>query len=212
MARRPRPGAHEALLEATRAELERGGFGGARVEAIARRAGMSKGAFYLHFRSKEEAFGEILQRFLGALEALAARPDEPDGPPGAVPPGRELDWAVDSGLLELLWRNRHLFPAIDGAGGGRWSALVADFRRRMRGLAAARIRRHQDAGRLRGDVDAAVVADVVLGCYEDLGRRMIDMVERPDLGAWARSFQAILYEGLVTGRSAPPAGGPALGA
>jgi AcrR family transcriptional regulator len=206
MARRPRPGAREALLEAARAELERAGFAGARVEEIARRAGLSKGAFYLHFRSKEEAFGEILQRFLGALEAVAARPDGEAGGRG------QLDWAVDSGLLELLWRNRHLFPAIDGAGSGRFASAVADFRRRMRGLAAARVRLHQAAGRLRADVDADVVADVVLGCYEDLGRRMIDMAERPDLTAWARSFQLILYEGLLTGRSpeAGPAGRPDL--
>jgi AcrR family transcriptional regulator len=73
VARPTRPDTHQALLEAARVEFSRRGLERARVEDIARRAGISKGAFYLHFRTKDDAFNELLHRFLGALESLAQR-------------------------------------------------------------------------------------------------------------------------------------------
>src|SRR5512145_2325102 len=110
MARRPRPGAHEALLEAAREEFARVGLERARVEDIARRAGISKGAFYLHFRTKDAVFREIVQRFLGALEDHARRrrdAEERTARELAHDPDRvqglfEAECAVDVDLLELL--------------------------------------------------------------------------------------------------------------
>lgn len=212
MARPARPGAHEALLEAARQEFARAGLAAARVEDIARRAGVSKGAFYLHFRAKEDAFLEILQRFIGALEGLADRREEatrrlwatPAAGPRALQARLEAEGALDVELLELLWRHRHFIPAVDGAGGPRCAALVSDFRGRMRALTAARIRARQAAGQLRDDVDPAVVSDVLMGAFEDFGRRMSGLREKPDLAGWARAFLSIVYQGLLTVRSATP--------
>ena len=76
MGRPARPDLHDALLEAARVEFASHGLERARVADVARRAGASKGAFYLHFASKEEAFEEILQRFMGAMEDQARRREE----------------------------------------------------------------------------------------------------------------------------------------
>ena len=73
MGRPARPGLRDALLEAARAEFAARGLERARVEDIARRASASKGAFYLHFESKEQVFEELLQRFMGAFEDQARR-------------------------------------------------------------------------------------------------------------------------------------------
>lgn len=205
MPRPPRPGAHEALLEAARDEFSRRGVERARVEDIARRAGISKGAFYLHFRTKEEAFREILQRFLGALHDHALRRQEvedrlsreADGADGAALSRRlDAECAIDVDLLELLWRNRQILAAVDGSA-REHDELVAGFRRGMRALVARRIAQRQAAGQLRPDVDAEVVADVVVGTHEGLARRMADMREKPDLAAWARSLLVIVYEGML---------------
>lgn len=216
MPRPPRPGVQEALLEAARAEFSRAGLAAARVEDIARRAGVSKGAFYLHFASKEEAFLAIVQRFLGAIEAFSARRDEatrrlwarpPAGPAEALA-RLEAEVGLDIELLELLWHHRHLIPVVEGPAGSRCEALVAGFRRRMRAATAARIRARQEAGQLRGDVDAAVVADVLLGTFEDFGRRMAGLRERPDFAAWERDLLRIVYQGLMTSQSRPSARRP----
>ena len=215
MGRPPRSGAHDALLEAARDEFARRGLERARVEDIARRAGISKGAFYLHFRTKDDAFREIVQRFLGALEDHARRRDETEVQLAGdvrAGPGREealahrieAETAIDADLLEVLWRNRHILSAVDGASGKLYRELVSDFRRRMRALVARHLADDLRAGAaLRPDVDPEVVADIVVGTYEDFARRMIDMKEKPDLAGWARSLLVVLYEGILVRPGAP---------
>jgi len=216
MARPARPGARQALLEAARLEFARAGVRGARVEDMTRRAGLSKGAFYLHFRSKEAAFHELLQRLLAALEAAAdrrqegaARVDEAERAgrsPADGPDRLEAECALDVELLELLWRHRQLVAVVDRSGAERWGPMVAAFRRRMRARTAARLRERQAAGFIRAEVDAAVAADIIMGSYEDLGRRMATLRRKPDLEAWGRAFLAILYQGLLDHRPPRPAG------
>jgi len=197
---RPRdPRALDALLDAARAEFGRHGPEQARVEDIARRAGRSKGAFYLHFRSKEHAFELLLQRFLDALEAHANRRHAAEAARPA-PPDFEDEVAWDAALLELMWKNRTILAAIDGAGGRAWSRLVTGFRRRMRALVAGRLEERQVAGTLRRDLEPSVVADVVLGAFEDVGRRLAETRSKPDFRLWARTILTVLYEGMLEKR------------
>jgi AcrR family transcriptional regulator len=83
-------GTRARLVHAAREVLERGGYAGASVLAIARRAGVSAGALYRHFPSKAELFVEVLraagegelaemnaaasqaETFMGRLEAVVA--------------------------------------------------------------------------------------------------------------------------------------------
>jgi len=211
MARPARPGTRQALLEAARAEFALRGLERARVEDIARRAGVSKGAFYLHFSTKEEAFDELLHRLLGALEALAQRRTTVtarlDGAPRRGRPTAsaralrlKLERTLDTELLELLWANRQLQRALDGAGGHRWSKPMDQLRGCMRGLASGRIAGLEAASLLRPGLDDEVVVDLVTGGYESCARRMAGLRTRPDLGAWAESFLKVLDQGLL----APP--------
>lgn len=55
MPRPARPAVREELLDAARTEFARRGLAHARVEDIARRAGISRGAFYLHVRAASQA-------------------------------------------------------------------------------------------------------------------------------------------------------------
>ena len=67
MPRHADPNAKEALVAAARAEFARGGLRGARIEDITAACGLSKGAFYLHFESKEALFGELVPVVSGLL-------------------------------------------------------------------------------------------------------------------------------------------------
>ncbi len=124
------------------------------------------------------------------------------GGPGGLAAVFEAECACDVDLLELLWRNRQIAAALQGAG-KPFQDLLADFRRRMRAHIANRIHERQRAGVLRPDVDPAVCADLLVGAYEDFSRRMAEMRVRPDLAAWARSMLVIVYEGIVARPAAP---------
>jgi len=52
----------ERILAAAQAEFARKGYDGARVDAIVRRANVSKNLLYHHFRSKEDLYVRVLER------------------------------------------------------------------------------------------------------------------------------------------------------
>src|SRR5580700_2434841 len=59
--------ARERLVEAAGRGFRTGGFGGAGVDALAKGAGLTSGAFYAHFDSKAEAFRLVVADSLALL-------------------------------------------------------------------------------------------------------------------------------------------------
>ena len=66
----------EAILSAALDEFAAGGFEAARLDDVAKRAGVAKGTIYLYFRDKESLFQELVRTMLtplvGTIEALGA--------------------------------------------------------------------------------------------------------------------------------------------
>jgi AcrR family transcriptional regulator len=64
------------ILQAAGRGFRRAGFGGAGVDGLAKEAGVTSGAFYAHFKSKADAFREIinigLSNFKNSIEKLRA--------------------------------------------------------------------------------------------------------------------------------------------
>src|SRR5256885_13778348 len=76
MARPADPNARSALIAAARKEFVHAGIRGARIEDITQSCGLSKGAFYLHFESKEALFAELVAAFRERTDALLLRRKE----------------------------------------------------------------------------------------------------------------------------------------
>jgi TetR/AcrR family transcriptional regulator len=104
MPRRPRV-SPDRILAAAALEFAERGFGGARVDRIARRARVNKAMLYYHFRSKQELYRVLLRRTFtraaGRLEAIAA---------GGGTPAEKLDRVV-AGIAALIGEHE-FFPAI----------------------------------------------------------------------------------------------------
>ena len=66
----------EAILAAALDEFSSRGFEAARLDDVAKRAGIAKGTIYLYFRDKESLFQELIRAMLtplvGTIEALGA--------------------------------------------------------------------------------------------------------------------------------------------
>eukprot|EP01041_Mallomonas_annulata_P041364 gene41364-65435_t len=64
------------IVEAALAVFAEKGFAAARLDEIARRAGVSKGALYLYFETKEDIFravvGQVIAPNMTAVKAMAA--------------------------------------------------------------------------------------------------------------------------------------------
>ncbi|HEV3111956.1 MAG TPA: TetR/AcrR family transcriptional regulator [Candidatus Binataceae bacterium] len=64
--------AREAILKAAEDEFAERGFGGARAQSIATRAGVNKALPFYHFGSKAELYDEVVRRALGRLGEFMA--------------------------------------------------------------------------------------------------------------------------------------------
>lgn len=62
----------DEILDAALAVFSERGFSAARMDDVAARAGLSKGAIYLYFESKEAVFEAIVRRFAAGVAAAAA--------------------------------------------------------------------------------------------------------------------------------------------
>lgn len=69
----PRPDARARLLDAAVSVIRTRGYDATSVEELCAAAGVSKGAFFHHFRSKEDLGTAAAAHFLAWLEALFAR-------------------------------------------------------------------------------------------------------------------------------------------
>jgi len=102
---RPARVSPDRILAAAAVEFAERGFGGARVDRIARRARVNKAMLYYHFKSKDALYRTLLRRIftlaaerMGAIGALA------------VPPADKIDRVI-AGLAAMI--DEHpFFPAI----------------------------------------------------------------------------------------------------
>jgi len=205
------PNAREALVAAARAEFAKKGLRGARIEDITSACGLSKGAFYLHFPSKEALFSELVEGLTSAMHGCAdsrrgALTDflERHGPVSRkdveqkTPHYRELlelEAAKDLQLLEHLWSYRDVVGVLlRGAQGTSfegfiWTMTDTEVDRVQEDLALFQ------GGACRSDIPGEIIGSLLVGTYLLLALRMSRMTEKPDLATWARALHTLIREG-----------------
>ena len=125
----------EAILEAALDEFSARGFAAARLEDVAKRAGVAKGTIYLYFADKEALFQELVRFQIGpvmsAFETVLASP---------LPLKSLMDQAIEIFAREVYGTRRREVIRLMIGEGPRFPA-IADFYYRevvSRGLAAMR--------------------------------------------------------------------------
>ncbi|QSQ20634.1 TetR/AcrR family transcriptional regulator [Pyxidicoccus parkwayensis] len=214
MARPADPHARSALVAAARAEFARKGLRGARIEDITAACGLSKGAFYLHFPSKEALFAEVVGTFQSGLDALNERRMEQverffeeHGVPG--PKDRrehserfkqliELEAASDLEVMEWVWDHRDVAVVLlSGSHGTEFESLLWRVTDAQVERIAQNFQRLQEAGAVDGKMDPHLFGSVIVGTFLLLSKQMARMQEKPDLKAWSRTLQRLLQEGTM---------------
>jgi len=101
----------ERLMDAAVDVFSENGFGGASLELICERAGLTRGAFYYNFDSKEQLFLALMERELDSVLGLLASAAEP----GVDDIGQVIE------LLSTLYSSRP-------HGHVTWALLTEEFR------------------------------------------------------------------------------------
>lgn len=208
------PTARAALVAAARAEFVKSGIQRARIEDITHACGLSKGAFYLHYDSKEALFRELVREVEAEFESVRAERERTardflaaHGPvrPKDLKPGSPFGQALaalhtdqDRRLLELLWQWRDvtdvLLRGCQGTEfeGVMWAMLDREVERvqgECEALKAARL--------MRDDIPGEALGLMMVGTYLLVARRMAGLKAKPDFDPWVASLQKLLSEGTA---------------
>lgn len=222
MARPADPHAREALIVAARAEFARCGLRGARIEDVTAACDLSKGAFYLHFPSKESLFGELVAAFNKEMEGCNRRRvrmmqefrtrhgpvDRRDVETRSERYLRllELEAEEDLRALESMWTFRDVLSVLlTGAQGTQFEGAIWKILERETARVAADLDELRCHGAIRADIPKDIFASLVIGTWFLIGQRMIRMTEKPDLRSWAVWLQTLIREGSAPGHEAAPA-------
>jgi AcrR family transcriptional regulator len=143
----------EAILAAALDEFSSRGFEAARLDDVAKRAGVAKGTIYLYFRDKESLFQELVRAMLtplvGTIEALGA---------AEVPIGALADSIVELFVREVYETRRKDVIRLMISEGRRFPKLAEFYYRELLSRVTAAVRALLRRAAARGEVPA-ILAD-----------------------------------------------------
>jgi AcrR family transcriptional regulator len=197
MSRSPDPKAKIALLRAAEDVFAERGIAGAKVEDIARKAGLSKGAFYLHFESKEAALKQIVETWLARCGSLFAGPG--DYPEVTDDPDSLLDFCLerDVQIYEFLWQSRVTMRILRSCQ-GEYHYLFDAFKADLQGRNREWLDQWRRDGLVRADVDPELAATLISGAHEELSVKMIRAERRPPIERWVEFAQEMFVRAFGT--------------
>lgn len=213
MARPPNLEARTKLLQAARALFARVGVEAARIQDIAEAAGFSKAAFYLYFDSKEAVYASVVGEFFdkltdvtnrrhAAFHELVARLGpctEDDWKHGSerLLAFAELDHRYTVEAMNVMWEDRDVLASVLEHTSGERRHLLDQLVVSAVETLTGRMKESIDLGFCRSDLDPALVSEIIVGIYVQIGRRIARCTERPDLVAWAREIEKFIEGGLA---------------
>lgn len=191
----PRPSLKEQILDAAVETLHRKGFNASSVQDITDAAGVPKGSFYNHFKTKEdlavEALGRYWQRVLGSLNLL----EDADTPPVTR---LKRYFRYLAGIAR-----KHQYQV--GCMIGNMSAELADQSPQVRirlatalaawtGAIESCVAQAQASGSIRSDIAARSIAAFLLNAWEGaVIRAKVDKTV-----AAFEAFEAVVFTSLAT--------------
>lgn len=224
MARPADPHARSALVTAARAQFRAHGIQKARIEDITAACGLSKGAFYLHYESKEALFTELVMQFEQQLDALfTTRTAEEDAFFARGGPFRskdlspssermaalaEIQMRHDIAAFELMWTWRDVIHVlINGCQGTAFDGVIwqAIDREQQRVIEACV--RMKKANVIRGDISNEVLATMFMGVWVLTMRKMVAQEEKPDFHALIAELNLLVGEGITPRLAVSPRAG-----
>lgn len=195
----------QELLEAALAEFVERGYAATRLEAVARRAGVSKGTLYLYYENKTELFKAVVR------SALVTNLDEADAAvAGYQGSSRELlAWLLTEMTRRISNSSLSGIPKLVISEAGNFPEIARfyfdEVIQRGRGLLQAVLRRGMERGEFRRvDPDYAwrvVMAPVLLGILWKHAFMAVDDQDF-DFGKHLQCQLDLLFQGLGSAKEA----------
>jgi AcrR family transcriptional regulator len=188
------------ILEAALACFGENGLHASKMDDIARASGLSKGAIYWHFKSKEEIFLALFDQFEQELFRDWERLDAEDG----TAPLETLRRVAELTLSRILETRLLLDAWTEFLRHPKSRTRMAAVYRQSRERLAATVQRGVDAGEIR-PCNPEHIAATLTGLVEGLLLQAFTDPSYDPLGAWPTAWDAIA-RGLTSSSGTGSAG------
>lgn len=185
------------------AEFAEKGFAAARLEDIAKRAGVVKGTLYLYFDSKEALFNEVVRgQVLPSIEEISAQIERFEGPSEAL-----LTMMIQTFYTEMQRSDLSAILRIMIAEGGRFPELTRFYHREVVSKGEALLLQILTRGIARGEFRQSAIMDshmVIFGpaISASIWQMTFDQIEPLDMEAHMRAHLDLVLNGVKnTGES-----------
>jgi AcrR family transcriptional regulator len=186
----------DAILAAALDEFAARGFEGARLDDVARRAGVAKGTIYLHFRDKETLFQELVRSSLSPFVAAMENASGKDMPLREV-----FDHLAGAFVREVLGTRRKDIIRLILTEGRRFPKVAEFYYREIpeRGFAAVRrlVKNAIDRGEIADDTlfwfPQLVIAPTLVAVVWD---GLFDKYEKLDAEAMLRAHFNLVFNAI----------------
>jgi AcrR family transcriptional regulator len=186
---------HRQIVEAAQNLFAQFGYDATSVTQICQAAGVSKGAFYYHFPSKQSVFLELLENWLNTIDFILnqSRGEMTDVPQGLVSMAektREVFQVADGRLPMFLefWSRARLDPAV-------WQGTIAPYRR-YQSYFASMIEDGVSEGTIK-QVEPELAARVIVSMAVGLLLQSVLDPQGEDWGRVASEGVRLLLDGLA---------------
>jgi AcrR family transcriptional regulator len=181
------------IMEAAVTRFSADGYDAASVDEICAEAGVSKGAFYYHFESKQALFLGLLEDWLASLDKAMDVARRPTIPETLVQMTTMLPMAMGSARNRLgMWLEFWLQASRDKA---IWKATIAPYRH-YRDLFSQMIQQGIAEGTLK-DVDPNAPAQAILSMAVGLSLQSVLDPNGADWQKAAEKSMQLLMNGLM---------------
>jgi AcrR family transcriptional regulator len=197
------PNAKIDLLRAAEAVFVERGVDHAKIEEITERAGHSKGAFYLHFTSKEDCFRQIVESMLARLAGILDDAASLQEGISLENVGEYLErWrGKDLEMFEFMWSNRRVVRLmLAGGGSAAFGYLIDQFAEWSRQSCMGLLQWGKGLGIYRRDLDVENASLMLSGAYDRVARAVVRAEKKPDLMRLLADVQRFCLAGMATAK------------
>ena len=191
----------EAILSAALQVFSEKGFHSATIDEIAERAGVGKGTVYSYFRSKSELMEQLIEAATNA--ALQSAEQRLAGLENALDQLHALADLQRQHLEKDEPFIRFLMADAQGAISPEFKSCMEKAKRRLEELVAGVIRRGQEEGVFRKEIDPRFGATLILALRAGLLHHWYSRQTRPEVDPDALTRQAVEF--VLHGLAAPGA-------
>jgi AcrR family transcriptional regulator len=181
------------------------GFHAANISHICAAAGIGRGTLYQYFGNKKAVFVALIRAVLARVQALVGAPRDPFPPPEKLRRSQVLRWAAAElrRLLETVFEDEPTLRILLREAVGLdvdIEKLLGEIDDTLIGLVADDLRRSQEAGYARADLDPHLTATLMVGGVEKLALAALRSAAPVDLDRLATEAARLHLIGTLSSR------------